>query len=391
MSINQEKYNIKFTNFNKSQDDILKFDVINANSAFVNTLRRIIISHVKTISFDTTDYENSDLKIIDNTSSFHNEFLLHRLGLIPIYGNPDVYDPSKYKFSLNIENTSSELMNITTEHIKVLNIETNIEEKNDNFFKKNSITNDYILIATLNPGPNLKGEKLKFEGKSSINIGESHIRFSPVSCIYFVNKQDPELVKLELNKYLEINKDKFNVKKLTHKFILEEADRYFHIDDDGNPNQFEFCIESRGVLEPYKILLNGINLIIDKINLFLNNMKKTLSDTKSDVLITESKGLMKAFDITILNENHTLGYLLQTYINEIYKENNIFIGYLNPHPLEKKIILKISLPNINIDQVNEIINTTCKQLLTILDNIKKEISSEFGGKVIIRKKQNKTK
>ena len=263
--------------------------------------------------------------------------------------------------------------------------------ENDNFFKKNSITNDYILIATLNPGPNLKGEKLKFEGKSSINIGESHIRFSPVSCIYFVNKQDPELVKLELNKYLEINKDKFNVKKLTHKFMLEEADRYFHIDDDGNPNQFEFCIESRGVLEPYKILLNGINLIIDKINLFLNNMKKTLSDNKSDVLITESKGLMKAFDITILNENHTLGYLLQTYINEIYKENNIFIGYLNPHPLEKKIILKISLPNINIDQVNEIINTTCKQLLTILDNIKKEISSEFGGKVIIRKKQNKTK
>ena len=146
MSINQEKYNIKFTNFNKSQDDILKFDVINANSAFVNTLRRIIISHVKTISFDTTDYEKSDLKIIDNTSSFHNEFLLHRLGLIPIYGNPDVYDPSKYKFSLNIENTGSELMNITTEHIKVLNIETNIEEKNDNFFKKNSITNDYILM-----------------------------------------------------------------------------------------------------------------------------------------------------------------------------------------------------------------------------------------------------
>ena len=97
MSINQEKYNIKFTNFNKSQDDILKFDVINANSAFVNTLRRIIISHVKTISFDTTDYEKSDLKIIDNTSSFHNEFLLHRLGLINEYEAAYVFMLTKGK------------------------------------------------------------------------------------------------------------------------------------------------------------------------------------------------------------------------------------------------------------------------------------------------------
>ena len=116
MSIESEKYNIKFINYEKNNES-LKFDVINCNSSFINALRRIIISHVKSISFDTTDYENSDLKVIENTSSYHNEFLLHRFGLIPIYGNLEMYDTSLYTFSLNIENTTNDKLHITTKDI----------------------------------------------------------------------------------------------------------------------------------------------------------------------------------------------------------------------------------------------------------------------------------
>ena len=164
MSINPEKYNIKLTNFNKSQDDILKFDVINANSAFVNTLRRIIISHVKTISFDTTDYENSDLKIIDNTSSFHNEFLLHRMGLIPIYSeNIDIYDESLYKFILKVKNDTDSIIDVTTKDIVVMNIKTNVPEDTSKFFKQNEITGDHILITKLKTNPDKNGEEIHIE------------------------------------------------------------------------------------------------------------------------------------------------------------------------------------------------------------------------------------
>ena len=139
---------IQFTNFDKSQTDTLKFDVINSTSAFVNSLRRIIISQIETIGFKTDDYEESDIKILENTSSLHNEFILHRLGLIPVYAdNIETYDPSKYKFTLNIENSKNIPIDITTNDIQVFNLETNTLESTEQFFPKNPITKNHILIT----------------------------------------------------------------------------------------------------------------------------------------------------------------------------------------------------------------------------------------------------
>ena len=74
---------VELSNFQKSNDS-LKFDIKGCNSSLVNCLRRVIISEVKTCGFRTEEYEESDLKVVKNTSSLHNEFLLHRIGLIPI-------------------------------------------------------------------------------------------------------------------------------------------------------------------------------------------------------------------------------------------------------------------------------------------------------------------
>ena len=60
-----------FSNFDISITDTLKFDVANCSTSFVNAIRRSIITDIETISFNTEDYINSDLKIIHNTSSLH--------------------------------------------------------------------------------------------------------------------------------------------------------------------------------------------------------------------------------------------------------------------------------------------------------------------------------
>ena len=75
---------ISITDIEKPSNDTMKFVVKGCNSSFVNAIRRIILSEVETVGFNIDDYENSDLKIMKNSSSSHNEFLLHRLGLIPI-------------------------------------------------------------------------------------------------------------------------------------------------------------------------------------------------------------------------------------------------------------------------------------------------------------------
>ena len=192
-----------FSNFNKSVPDTISFDVNDFSSSFVNALRRNIITDVQTISFNTEDYVNSDLKVIENTSSLHNEFILHRMGLIPInFKNIDEYNPDNYKFILKKSNNTQNTIDVTTKDIEVINILTNEKENTDDFFPKNEITNDYILIIKLKPNPSGDGQKIHIEGKSSKGSGKQHIRFSPVSNVVFVNKKNPELLNQEFNKYI---------------------------------------------------------------------------------------------------------------------------------------------------------------------------------------------
>ena len=376
---------ILFDNYdNKSQTDTLNFDVLNCNSSFVNSLRRLIITEVETIGFNTQDYESSDINIIENTSSLHNEFLLHRIGLIPINtDNIETYDTTKYKFILNIENTTNVPIDVTTKDIQIRNLETNSLESNEKFFPKNPITNDYILITRLKPTPYGNGEKIHIEGKSSKGVGKEHIRYSPVSNVVFTNKINPERELAEFKKYVETHSD-IEPSKLKTKFKLEESERCFYINENGDPHKFEFTIESCGVIEPHKILIQGLNKIIAMINKFTSEFEKSLSNNESNVEIKETKALMKAFDITINNENHTLGHLLQSHINQLFKSDNIFVGYQNPHPLENKIIFRIKVDTIN--ELKKIFTETCGELTKQCEKLLNLISTEFKSDVKPKKK-----
>ena len=48
--------------------DILQFDIDGVKMSLVNALRRIMISEVNTVAFETSDFENSSIKITENTS-----------------------------------------------------------------------------------------------------------------------------------------------------------------------------------------------------------------------------------------------------------------------------------------------------------------------------------
>ena len=384
--------NTIFTNYNKNNDK-LSFVIENADVSLVNAIRRLILTDVTSIGFNTDDYENSDLKVLSNTGCLHNEFLLHRMGLIPIYTeNIDIYDESLYKFILKVKNDTDSIIDVTTKDIVVMNIKTNVLEDTNKFFKQNEITGDHILITKLKTNPDKNGEEIHIEGKSSKGIGALHIRYSPVSKICFTNKQDPKRVQSALTEYLQQNKDTDSVQKLTRRFHIEEADRYYFIDDNGDPNIFDFVVESKGVLKPYKIVLESIKSLITKLNNFNNNFDKFLKRQDSSINILESDGLMKSYDLTIEHENHTLGFILQSYINKLYKKENIFIGYMNPHPLEDKIKFRIKSTNNNITNIHNIFTETSNLLIKQLNELKKSILKEFEGTITFKpKKLSKSK
>ena len=89
---------ITFSEF-QNPPDTITFTV--TNGLFCQCLRRTIITDVQTVSFNVDDYENSDLKVIKNTSC-PNEFILHSW-ILPInFKGVPKYNPDNYKFVLNV-------------------------------------------------------------------------------------------------------------------------------------------------------------------------------------------------------------------------------------------------------------------------------------------------
>ncbi len=356
---------ISITDIESPDKDTLNFSVSGCNSSFVNAIRRTILSEVETVSFNIDDYENSDLTVIKNTSSLHNEFLLHRLGQIPVNVlDVDGFNPDSYKFILKKQNTTNNLMNVTTADFKVMNIETGKEEDTVKFFPPSDVTGDNILIITLKNNPTGEGEEVNVEGKCSKGIGKDNSRFSPVSGIVFTNKKDSSKAQIafeEMVKTLPETPSADELKVLARRFDIEESERFFHIDENGEPNMFDFSIETIGVIPPGEIFKRACKNLVKKITEFNKNLEKALDSKDSSISIRESSSVMKGFDITIENENHTLGFLLQTYLNKLNK--GAFVGYMNPHPLEKKIKIRVNFNDDDINTVKEAFDKTTSYLI----------------------------
>lgn len=67
---------------------VMKFELLNTDLSVANSLRRIIISEIPTMAFDLVEVK-------ENTSALHDEFIAHRIGLLPLVS----HDVDNYEFS----------------------------------------------------------------------------------------------------------------------------------------------------------------------------------------------------------------------------------------------------------------------------------------------------
>ena len=176
------------------------------------------------------------------------------------------------------------------------------------FFPPSDVTGDNILIITLKNNPTGEGEEVYVEGKCSKGIGKENSRFSPVSCVLFTNKKDPAKAQAafeEMVKNLPETPSAEELKVLVPKDLISKNWDSFHLDENGEPNMFDFTIESVGIIPPGEILKKPCKNLVKKINDFNKNLEKALDSKESSISIRESSSVMKGFDITIEDENHT--------------------------------------------------------------------------------------
>ena len=322
------------------------------DKTIVNGIRRTLLSSMDSVAFRTTQ-ENSDLKVVTNNSSLHNEFLLHRIGLIPLYIDPSGWHKN-YLFQLKVENKTNQLKPISAKDIDIYKIKASVLKKcedsgdfsqmdnfdieNYNITEEGKITGkgkdeifkpfeynfegsklkEYCLITELNTNKSeVNYQELEIYGSPSKSNCNEDVRWQVVSCATYSFKEDKELFeaisreKIKVNNVPDDKQEKY-VKELE----ISDSERYFHRDVNLQPYWYNFRLDTQGYYPPNKLLVNACDKIIEVFEVLKVEFKKMLDpDTSSIMEIKKAKDDSDlVYKIVMTGGDDTIGSLLQAHI-----------------------------------------------------------------------------
>lgn len=352
-----------FKDIARDSSTTLRFRIDPTHVTYANTLRRTMITDVETVAFAADIAENgstTNVTVSKNSTPMSNEMFAHRIGLLPIHvENPLEWNPDEYIFKLDIVNNSTNLLDVVAADIVVLKNRGPEEEPlpvpSVQFFHPDPVTHDTTLLAVLKGRVGTQEpEVLSFVAKATIGTGRQNARFMPVTsrCAYGYSRDDSEEHKKELFTKWLINHKKVNTTELesnsTRKGELErefatmEIQRCYKIDERGEPYSFDFVVESIGVLDPVYIVRRAIEVLQQKL---LTYASIDSGDLPESLKIRPADARMKGFDFMFQQEDHTLGNLLSTWMeqNELDAGEITFVGYKVPHPLRDEMLLRVGV------------------------------------------------
>jgi len=403
-----------------------KFSIKNISIALANSLRRSFSTLAPTITFET-----DSINIIENTTPIHNEFLCHRIELVPIFTDNSVaasyckikttFDQESLKrkwdflnsdkvpeFTINTklaktiltENiTMNNIRDITTESFTIKDMDGNTLS-NSNFFKKDVYTNDPILINCIKTKVYEEGHRtdLHLTAIPVVSIGKIHTRNDPTGTVEYQFKLDSdeniEKIWVQKLEYLK-NERKLNglttysdkeLKQLKTSFDLLDKYRVFETDDEGRANHFEFSIESIGFMSSNTIIYDSakhLELCFDDLIRNILFKKHPIEDNKYIVdrnfsnKITiqplSTSNINEGCSIIIKDENHTVGNLIQDKLRK---------KYLAKSTSESGKYLKLAnyrMDHPTIEEIEIILSLHDKVTNTVIDGLLNNyISDKFG-------------
>lgn len=392
----------------ESTENDITFDIkgtsdYGLNKSIVNSLRRTLLSTIPSVAF-RTQINDSDIIINENTTSLHNEFLLHRISLIPLYIDPSKYE-KQYLFHLNVENTSVPIQTITADDFKIYRLKKNIDpnliqEINlDNYDMKKTIpdsekkeifrpfqfkgSDKYCIITELKSTNSSIHQKLDLYGVPSVSFGKENGRWQAVSCATYAFKKNDDLFqKILKDKIFVENIDPEKIDDFTKELSIKESERYFYRDKDGEPFWYTFKIESVHFNNSKELFILANQLIMDQLELISKELPKLSSEDDSFISISNVKDDI-VFKLILQGYDDTIGNIIQSHIAmKMISEESVLAtcGYKKKHPLEEIIHFHVSLnkknkifKSNNQQKIIAIIQTfqeACAELIQIYSSIK---------------------
>lgn len=354
--------------YTKKENEIIRaanryiFEIHELDLAIVNSIRRVILSEIPTVGF--LGEKEPTINITKNNGPLHNEFMIHRIGNIPIHFSEEEVESfidDEFEFYIDIKNNDAKMLNVTSKDIKGNKNGKELTEKELNrLFPANNVTKSHILITRLR-----QGEELAFNAKVIKSTTLTHASFSPVSLCAFSFIQDHEKNKEE-------------------KDILQKERNYLK-NNYGDPTAIEFSIEPEKGLSAKYLVAKAVEILRNKIDTIEQELE-TNNSTK--VTLEQNEDIRNTFDLIINDETDTFGNLFQSinYSKYIREKNTIldnkftmsYIGYYAPHPFDYKIVIRLTLQNEdNIKPTLEEAMRVYKKCLSNVNNSLKEVYDEW--------------
>jgi DNA-directed RNA polymerase subunit L len=327
----------------ETNDDSIRFSLSGVNVSLANALRRTLLSDVPQVVFRTTPNEQNKCTIHVNTSRLNNEIIKHRLSCIPIHiKNIEEFPLKNYLLEVNVENTTDNIIYVTTEHFTIKDLVVGKELPRDRvreIFPPDDTTGYFIDFVRLRPriSDEIPGEKLHLTCEFDIGTAKEDGMFNAVSTCSYGFTIDTAVQEAELARKMQTWKDEGK----TSEQIKFEAENWKLLEGKRitKKDSFDFVLQSVGVYTNDELLnaackiiisrLGDLDTIIEKDELEINNADNTLAN---------------CFDIVLENEDYTIGKIIEYCLYSKFYETNVltFCGFKKLHPHDTYSIIRVA-------------------------------------------------
>nr|CAB3456623.1 unnamed protein product [Digitaria exilis]CAB3503061.1 unnamed protein product [Digitaria exilis]CAB3503065.1 unnamed protein product [Digitaria exilis] len=294
------------------KDDYAKFELRDTDASMANALRRVMIAEVPTVAIDLVEIEV-------NSSVLNDEFIAHRLGLIPLTSaaamqmrfsrDCDACDGDgsceycSVEFNLSARATDSDqTLEVTSNDLRSADPKVCPVDQ-ARAYQQALSSGDYdpnagdqrqdgrsvgmgILIVKLR-----RGQELRLRAIARKGIGKDHAKWSPAATVTFMYEPDirinEELMDTltldEKRSWVESSPTKvFELDPVTQQVTVIDAEAYTYdeevikaaeamgkpglVEINAKEDSFIFTVETTGAIAAYELIMNAITVLRQKLD-----------------------------------------------------------------------------------------------------------------------------
>ncbi|PIA27130.1 hypothetical protein AQUCO_08300072v1 [Aquilegia coerulea] len=301
------------------KDEYLKFELRETDASMANALRRVMIAEVPTIAIDLVEIEV-------NSSVLNDEFISHRLGLIPLTSDRamgmrfsrdcDACDGDgqcehcSVEFHLDVRCDQDQTLDVTSADListdpSVIPVDVAAKSSSSAYdasenkaclglrqilmllcLLERKIYRRGIIIVKLR-----RGQELRLRAIARKGIGKDHAKWSPAATVTFM--YEPEIrINEEMMESLSIDDKRswiessptkvFDIDPNTQQVVVVDPEAYTYdeevikkaeamgkpglIEIEAKEDSFIFTVESTGAVKASKLVVNAIEVLKQKLD-----------------------------------------------------------------------------------------------------------------------------